>query len=86
VQVALVVINGLGILLDSSVSESNRSGQWKKINQVILRTCATRNVAAVFTTNLSTKLLGQDGDSATYETGSHAVLIPQTGERLMQIS
>jgi len=78
-EVVLIIFDGLGAYFDQNIQDSWRSYHMKHLSQMISKICITQNIACAYTSHVSTKMIGDDGSIASYDTGLKAVMMPQFG-------
>ncbi|KAL0959611.1 hypothetical protein HGRIS_011315 [Hohenbuehelia grisea] len=81
-KVSLLVLNSLSFPFQMaySLSPSAKSSLLDQIKQVLVTSCASRNICVVITSQLATKLVGPDGNPSNFDTsGSRGIMVPQLG-------
>jgi len=77
-KIGLVVLDGVSSIVDFS-SVGKPIFLWRRLCQILSQACALHHAAAIYTTSLSTKLVTDNGDVASFNTVSKAFLAPQSG-------
>jgi len=77
----VMAIDGLSALIDELPRDSLRKAYLKRIENHLMRLSSMHNLTILFSTNVATKLLSEDGSIGSYDTGSKAVLAPSLGTR-----
>ncbi|KAI0266515.1 hypothetical protein BC834DRAFT_823615 [Gloeopeniophorella convolvens] len=81
-SIRLIVLNSIWFPFQTTpdLTKSRRGALLFQVKQILARICSSHDVSSVITSQLSTKMLTPDGSSATYDTGSRGILVPQLGK------
>jgi len=80
-QLSLLVLNSLSFPFQSSsdLLPATRQFLLERIKPILARNCTARSLSIVITTQLSTKLIKEDGTSGNFDNGARAIMVPSLG-------
>jgi len=84
-QAKLLALDGLLSLFDTLPRDSVRKHLLKRLGSHLSRFSSRFGVTIILQTSVSTRLLGEDGSSTSYDSGSRAILQPSAGSKELHV-
>ncbi|EJC97744.1 uncharacterized protein FOMMEDRAFT_98200 [Fomitiporia mediterranea MF3/22] len=86
-QTSLLVLNTLSFLFHTtSIPNSARVSLQEQLKTLLSKVCASKQLMVAVTVQLATKMVGEGGGAANFDTAKKAIMVPQLGDSYLPSS